>query len=175
MPEVIQAAPSSSVGDFEVRQTGNDRSAVKVRPRIVPRTAVSQMQSADRKAQSDGCKDGASIAATTGVGLAHRVGSFRPIALLRGFGVVPGFRGAFQMEYQTLKNSIATLQKLRDVHYSQLDAGALAELDDVLRQLRNVSESSQKREHDLGKLLDRALRVTDIVIRAVSNLTDWMK
>ena len=79
------------------------------------------------------------------------------------------------MEYQTLKNSIATLQKLRDVHYSQLDAGALAELDDVLRQLRNVSESSQKREHDLGKLLDRALRVTDIVIRAVSNLTYWMK
>ena len=79
------------------------------------------------------------------------------------------------MEYQTLKNSIATLQKLRDAHYSQLDAGALAELDDVLRQLRNVSESSQKREHDLGKLLDRALRVTDIVIRAVSNLTDWMK
>lgn len=79
------------------------------------------------------------------------------------------------MKFETLKNSIATLQKLRDVHYSQLDAGALAELDDVLRQLRNVSESSQKREHDLGKLLDRALRVTDIVIRAVSNLTDWMK
>ena len=79
------------------------------------------------------------------------------------------------MKFETLKNSIATLQKLRDVHYSQLDAGALAELDDVLRQLRNVSESSQKREHDLGKLLDRALRVTDIVIRTVSNLTDWMK
>ena len=79
------------------------------------------------------------------------------------------------MKYETLRNTVATLQKLRDVHYSQLDAGALAELDDVLRQLRNVSESSQKREHDLGKLLDRALRVTDIVIRAVSNLTDWMK
>ena len=79
------------------------------------------------------------------------------------------------MKFETLKSSIATLQKLRDAHYSQLDAGALAELDDVLRQLRNVSESSQKREHDLGKLLDRALRVTDIVIRAVSNLTDWMK
>ena len=79
------------------------------------------------------------------------------------------------MNYDVLKNNIATLNKLRDVHHSQLDAGALAELDDVLRQLRNVSESSQKREHDLGKLLDRALRVTDIVIRAVSNLTDWMK
>ena len=79
------------------------------------------------------------------------------------------------MKHDVLKNNIATLEKLRDVHHSQLDAGALAELDDVLRQLRNVSESSQKREHDLGKLLDRALRVTDIVIRAVSNLTDWMK
>ena len=77
-----------------MRQAGNDRSAVKVRPRIVPRTAVSQMQSANRKAQSDGGKDGASITATTGVGLAHRVGSFRPIALLRGFGVVPGLEGA---------------------------------------------------------------------------------
>lgn len=79
------------------------------------------------------------------------------------------------MEHEALKNCIATLQKLRDVHYSQLDAGALAELDDVLRELRNVSESSQKREHDLGRHLDRVLRVTDIVIRAVSNLTDWMK
>ena len=79
------------------------------------------------------------------------------------------------MKFETLKNSIATLQKLRDAHYSQLDAGALAELDDVLRQLRDMSESSEKREHDHGKLLDRTLRITDIVIRAVSNLTDWMK
>jgi len=38
-----------------------------------------------------------------------------------------------------------------------------------------MSESSEKREHDHGKLLDRTLRITDIVIRAVSNLTDWMK
>lgn len=79
------------------------------------------------------------------------------------------------MEYETLKNSIATLQKLRDAHYSQLDAGALAELDDVLRQLRNMLEGSEKRGLDHGKLVDRALRITDIVIRAVSNLTDWMK
>ena len=79
------------------------------------------------------------------------------------------------MNYDVLKNNIATLNKLRDVHHSQLDAGALAELDDVLWQLRDMSESSEKREHDHGKLLDRTLRITDIVIRAVSNLTDWMK
>ena len=54
------------------------------------------------------------------------------------------------MKFETLKNSIATLQKLRDAHYSQLDAGALAELDDVLWQLRDMSESSEKREHDRG-------------------------
>ena len=79
------------------------------------------------------------------------------------------------MNYDVLKNNIATLNKLRDVHHSQLDAGALAELDDVLQQLRNMREGSEKRGLDHGNLVDRALRITDIVIRAVSNLTDWMK
>ena len=79
------------------------------------------------------------------------------------------------MNHDTLKNTIATLEKLRDAHCSQLDAGALAELDDVLQQLRNMREGSEKRGLDHGNLVDRALRITDIVIRAVSNLTDWMK
>lgn len=79
------------------------------------------------------------------------------------------------MRYLTLKNTIATLQKLRDEHYSQLDAGALAELDDVLQQLRSMLESSQRRDLRHDEIVFRALRITDIVIRAVSNLTDWMK
>ena len=79
------------------------------------------------------------------------------------------------MKSETLKNSIATLEKLRDAHYSQLDASVLAELDDVLRQLRGMPESSGKRELDYGEFLDRVLRILDIVIRAVSNLTDWMQ
>ena len=79
------------------------------------------------------------------------------------------------MDHQALKNSIATLQKLRDVHYSQLDAGALAELDDVLQQLRSMPDGSDKRRLDYGTIVDRVLRITDIVIRSVSNLTDWMK
>ena len=79
------------------------------------------------------------------------------------------------MQHQTLKNTIATLQKLRDVHCGQLDAGALAELDDVLQQLRNTLEGSERREFEHKDLVFRALRITDIVIRAVSNITDWMK
>lgn len=78
------------------------------------------------------------------------------------------------MQYHALKNSIATLQKLRDAYYSQLDAGALAELDDVLQQLRNMLEGSERREFKHEDIVFRALRITDIVIRAVSNLTDWM-
>lgn len=78
------------------------------------------------------------------------------------------------MQYDTLKNTIATLQKLRDAHYSQLDASALAELDDVLQQLRNMLDGSERRRLERGELAFRALRITDIVIRTVSNLTDWM-
>ncbi|WP_165650022.1 hypothetical protein [Sutterella wadsworthensis] len=74
------------------------------------------------------------------------------------------------MQYQTLKNTIATLQKLRDAHYSQLDAGALAELDDVLRQLRSMLDGSNRRE-----MVSRILTIADLVIRTVTNLTDWMK
>jgi hypothetical protein len=79
------------------------------------------------------------------------------------------------MNHDTLKNTIATLEKLRDAHCSQLDAGALAELDDVLQQLRNMLDGSERRELEHGELVFRALRITDIAIRAVSNLTDWMK
>ena len=78
------------------------------------------------------------------------------------------------MQNQSLKNSIATLQKLRDVHYSQLDAGALAELDNVLLHLRMLS-SSEKRELPREDLALRVLRIMDIVVRAVTDLTDWMK
>jgi len=79
------------------------------------------------------------------------------------------------MQYHALKNSIATLQKLRDAHYSQLDAGALAELDDVLQQLRNTLEGSERRGLEHNDLVFRVLRIIDIVIHAVSNITDWMK
>jgi len=79
------------------------------------------------------------------------------------------------MQLDTLKSSIATLQKLRDTHYSQLDAGVMEELDSVLQQLRDASESSHKRKPEYGELAFRALRVVEIVIRTISNLADWVK
>ena len=78
------------------------------------------------------------------------------------------------MNYDVLKNNIATLNKLRDVHHSQLDAGALAELDDVLQQLTRLAEE-KKPEVSLGELTLRALRVIDTVMTLVTNLTDLMR
>lgn len=78
------------------------------------------------------------------------------------------------MKYETLRNTIATLEKLRDAHYSQLDAGALAELDDVLQQLTRLAEE-KKPEVSLGELALRTLRVIDTVMTLVTNLTDLMR
>lgn len=129
-------------------------------------SAISDDGTRSRWSQRRGFK-----AVKTGVGLAHRVGSFRPIAFLRGFGAFADYsEHIYAMQYQTLKNTIATLQKLRDAHYSQLDAGALAELDDVLRQLRSMLDGSNRRE-----MVSRILIIADLVIRTVTNLTDWMK
>lgn len=78
------------------------------------------------------------------------------------------------MNHDVLKNNIATLQKLRDVHHSQLDAGALAELDDVLQQLKRFAEE-KKPEVSMGELALRTLRIIDTVMRLVTNLTDLMR
>ncbi|MCE1839812.1 hypothetical protein LWT14_22570, partial [Enterobacter hormaechei] len=96
------------------------------------------------------------------------------IALLRGFG---GFADSKEnrMKHDTLKNTIATLEKLRDAHCSQLDAGALAELDDVLQQLRSHQDSPVKSGNRSDDIVFRALRIIDIVLRLVTNITDWMK
>lgn len=78
------------------------------------------------------------------------------------------------MKHDVLKNNIATLQKLRDVHHSQLDAGALAELDDVLQKLKRLAEE-ERPEIPLGELALRVLRIIDTVMTLVTNLTDLMR
>ena len=78
------------------------------------------------------------------------------------------------MKFETLKNSIATLQKLRDAHYSQLDAGALAELDDVLQRLKRLAEE-ERPEIPLGELALRVLQIIDTAMTLVTNLTDLMR
>lgn len=78
------------------------------------------------------------------------------------------------MKFEILKNSIATLKKLRDEYHSQLDAGALAELDDVLQQLTRLAEMNDK-DVSLGELTLRSIQVIDSVIRVVTNVTDLMR
>jgi len=78
------------------------------------------------------------------------------------------------MKHDVLKNNIATLQKLRDVHHSQLDAGALAELDDVLQKLKRLAEEDRP-EIPLGELALRVLRIIDTAMTLVTNLTDLMR
>lgn len=78
------------------------------------------------------------------------------------------------MKHDVLKNNIATLQKLRDVHHSQLDAGALAELDDVLQRLKRLAEE-ERPEIPLGELALRVLQIIDTAMTLVTNLTDLMR
>jgi hypothetical protein len=74
----------------------------------------------------------------------------------------------------SLEKIIATLQKLRDVYHSQLDAKDRAEFDDALTQLKKLSHS-EKRNLPLGELGLRAVRIIDNTLRVVTNLTDLMK
>ncbi|MEB6537035.1 hypothetical protein MXM51_21180 [Pantoea stewartii] len=79
------------------------------------------------------------------------------------------------MDNHTLKNTIATLEKLRDAYCSQLDAGALAELDEVLEHLRSHRISPKKCAVRTDDIVFRALRIIDVVLRLVTNIVDWMK
>lgn len=73
-----------------------------------------------------------------------------------------------------LKRNVTTLQKLRDAYHSQLDASALAELDDVLQQLTRLAESEVPKA-SLGELAMRSVRIIDNVLVLVTNITDWLQ
>ena len=77
------------------------------------------------------------------------------------------------MKTHDLKNSIRTLQKLRDTHHSQLDASVLVELDTVIADLNMASDCTNKEE--LGTLSFRVLQMIGIVISLVTNVRDLMK
>jgi hypothetical protein len=78
------------------------------------------------------------------------------------------------MHLNKLKQSIATLEKLRAAHHSQLDASAKAELDDVLKELTRLDQL-EKREVPLGEIALRSLSIIDNVLRVVTNVTNFLK
>lgn len=77
-----------------------------------------------------------------------------------------------KMQKDALAVAIATLEKLRETYHSQLDAGVLAELDDVLELLRQQCERREAVRR--VELEDRALRIFAAVLRIVTNITDLM-
>ena len=78
------------------------------------------------------------------------------------------------MQFDSLQNIIATLHKLRDAYHNQLDAGTLAELDDVLIRLKRLGEVG-RRDIPLGTIAVQCVSIVDHVVRAVTNITDLMK
>lgn len=76
------------------------------------------------------------------------------------------------MQKDALAVAIATLEKLRETYHSQLDAGVLAELDDVLELLKQQFERLEAVRR--GELEDRVFRIFAMVLRIVTNVTDLM-
>lgn len=78
------------------------------------------------------------------------------------------------MEIKDLKNSITTLQKLRDAHHSQLDTCVLLELDEVITELKKLSDDKQS-VIKLGTLSMRAVLLISQILQVITNITDMMK
>jgi hypothetical protein len=89
-------------------------------------------------------------------------------------GTVAG-KEVSQMKSSILKNCIATLEKLRDVYESQLDARVLAELDEVIANLKKKARDGEQDDVRLGILSLRALELIEYVIKLVTNVTELMK
>lgn len=78
------------------------------------------------------------------------------------------------MDKQTLKNHITVLKKIRDACGSQLDIGALTELDETIEALQRQIESRYSVE-EVARLTPRMLQVIAVVVSIVTNIRDYMK
>lgn len=77
------------------------------------------------------------------------------------------------MDTQTLKNVINGLKKTRDVCSSQLDIGALTELDGAIAMLNELHDHPQsKAEANALKL--RILQAVAAVVSISTNLRHWL-
>lgn len=77
------------------------------------------------------------------------------------------------MDLQFLKDRINGLKKARDVCSSQLDIGALKELDDAIALLEELRDHPQNTaEAETRKL--RVLQAIAAFVSFVTNLRDWL-
>jgi hypothetical protein len=77
------------------------------------------------------------------------------------------------MRMQSCVDGIRVLKKARDACSSQLDDGALAELDNAILALEKDLECSQTADEAMLKL--RILQAIAAFVSISTNLGDWMK
>ena len=77
------------------------------------------------------------------------------------------------MDAQTLTNVINGLKKARDVCSSQLDIGALKELDGAIAWLEQLRDHPQSTA-EAHALKVRALQAVAAVVSITTNLRDWL-
>lgn len=78
------------------------------------------------------------------------------------------------MKISSLENCIEALEKVRDAHYSQLDACVVTELDSVIAELKKHCGDG-KSEVDVLGISDRVLGLIGKIVLLVSSLQDLMK
>lgn len=77
------------------------------------------------------------------------------------------------MDPQTLKDRINGLKKARDVCSSQLDIGALTELDDAIASLEELQDHHQGTPE--AEVLEvRALQAIAALVSIATNIRDWL-
>jgi hypothetical protein len=77
------------------------------------------------------------------------------------------------MDLQFLEDRINGLKKARDVCSSQLDIGALKELDDAIALLEELSDHPQNTAEAATRKL-RVLQAMAAFVSIVTNLRDWL-
>ena len=78
------------------------------------------------------------------------------------------------MDKQSLKNHITVLKKIRDACSSQLDIGALTELNETIKALERQIEIRYSAE-EVAILIPRVFQVIAVVVSIVTNIRDFMK
>lgn len=77
------------------------------------------------------------------------------------------------MDTQTWKNHINGLRKARDACSSQLDIGALTELDRAIALLEELQDHGQ-RAAEAEMLKPRALQAIAALVSIATNVRDWL-
>ncbi|MDB5858841.1 MAG: hypothetical protein JWQ76_2530 [Ramlibacter sp.] len=74
---------------------------------------------------------------------------------------------------QSCENSIAALRRARDCFSGQLDSGALAELDEAIKNLEMALDRRHNAE-EVERLKLRTLQALAALVSIATNVRDWL-